>query len=1117
MRASAVLVAWVVLVSARSQTTARPAWRGGWEWRMDKGSEAGLDRIADCARDLGLNPPRDARSAERVRAELGIIRESGAQAVQMAELGHLVRAPEVARAVAQALGGNPAAFGDADPHAPLVVSDFEDGSGGWVTNDAVKHSGKTKDTPLVSVRVTEVAHSGRGALEVSFHPGEGWAGAYVHVAQAGERWAAAGVDELSLWLRGDGSGKQVKIDLQAWTDDLKPTFFGVPVSLKDTEWHEVVVPLAELQASNPQHALRLDALISLQVDGSGEIGPATVWIDDITVRNARGEGARFASSPLDDRVAALPPVKAIPRLGTWGLPPPNEAALKQCKLIGLGFGSQGEGRLRQQQLFLEGIASNHTPGRPQPEEVLAGLGLTDEDFDQDAQGRRTGEGVESAVFLPDVVDRYCGWMAERVAARRDAPWVTSFMLSSPISMYGEVHYSASSAGQYAAFSRPAKANFRTWLKREYGGNLAVLSQAWGQQLTTWEEVVPPEMLQAGPEGIDTRTAWSDFMHWYNWWLEEVTRRELIAARREIEKPLAVMMGGPKVGLSQGIALGNVGPIVRLLGQVRPAFLNDTDAQTLFSCRYTRAACSQYGVELMLENVGPPYLQVFHQYNMVLNVLACGGDMAHLAHWGELYDPSTWFGRTWAGLAPLLQRYRTGYVRSDAALFHSCMTSWYRADRSNGDAVRLYDSTNTLWYPDRGYPSWGRALGSPDVVDDVMVEDGALSGRKLLVIPNSSVTVTSRKAVNALRQWVEAGGTVVGFGQGCLAYTVEPDRSLKPTPGMAGLVLPERVRELAETAPTHSGPAFVEQQVGRGRAVLFLTPADPTQDVTHERPFTEEAMQLLAREARRAGVRTWCRGDADYRTNVMYAGRDRNSGKHLFVADFTRYVRNDLPDAIFEIDCTLRPTFDPSLEGEAELVGITDSFASCQGGEAQFDPAAHTLIVRFRLPGTLSLTFGEGRSGLALAKHSLLLWQGDDLVLRPVGAYGDPQTQQPVRIGSDGSLDPEAASVITLVHGDLHRPRFGGGPSFRLDLPGPGTVLLHVNSVAKLGAALVVAVDGREVLRQDLPDKDGENNQYAREYDQDFTVELAAGEHEVGIGNTGGDWFSVDRYVFRGLR
>jgi len=48
-------------------------------------------------------PAPHARSAERVRAELQIVRASGAHALQMAELGHLVRAPAVAAAVTQVL------------------------------------------------------------------------------------------------------------------------------------------------------------------------------------------------------------------------------------------------------------------------------------------------------------------------------------------------------------------------------------------------------------------------------------------------------------------------------------------------------------------------------------------------------------------------------------------------------------------------------------------------------------------------------------------------------------------------------------------------------------------------------------------------------------------------------------------------------------------------------------------------------------------------------------------------------------------------------------------------------------------------------------------------------
>jgi len=660
-------------------------------------------------------------------------------------------------------------------------------------------------------------------------------------------------------------------------------------------------------------------------------------------RNARGQGAVYAASPVDARVQALPPVQGLPRLGMWGFPPLSPKGLALARQLGLGFGSNSESRLQQGLAFVEGLASNDCPGRPGPE-AFADLDLSAEDFDQDAQGRRTGEGVESAVFSPAVIDRFCGAISDRVRARSRAPYVSSFMLSSPVSMYGEVHYAASTAGQYAVFSRPAKDGFRAWLKGRYGGDLAALATAWGETPASWEAILPPQGPLAGPAGIDTRTAWSDFMHWYNGWLEEVTRRSLEAARAETDKTLAVMMGGPKIGLRQGLALGNIGPIVKLLGRTKPAFFSDTDSQTLFSCRYSRAACSQYGVDLMLEHVGPPYLHRFHQYNMALNVLACGADAAHLAQTGELYEPGHWFGPTWAGLAPLLLRYRSGYQKSDAALFHSYLTSWYRPDRSNGDCVRLYDGTNTLWYPTKGYPSWGRALGSPDVVDDQMVEDGALADRSLLVIPNSSVTVTSRRVVTAITDWVRQGGTIVGFGEGCLAYTLESDRSLSATPGLAGLLPPEVIR--AGEAPR------VEATVGRGRAVLYRTPAA-------DGPFLHEAMPLLEAEAERANVRRWCRADPEHAVNLMYAGRDTLSGKHLFVADFTRSVRNDPPSAEAEFwsDRSFDLTFAPSLTGAAELVGLTDCFESCRGGEAAFDQASHVLTVRFSLPGTLTLKFG----------------------------------------------------------------------------------------------------------------------------------------------------------------
>lgn len=56
---------------------------------------------------IGFDPrqPRDYRSAKRVAAELALIEDSGAPALQVAELGYLLRKPLVAEAVARQLGG----------------------------------------------------------------------------------------------------------------------------------------------------------------------------------------------------------------------------------------------------------------------------------------------------------------------------------------------------------------------------------------------------------------------------------------------------------------------------------------------------------------------------------------------------------------------------------------------------------------------------------------------------------------------------------------------------------------------------------------------------------------------------------------------------------------------------------------------------------------------------------------------------------------------------------------------------------------------------------------------------------------------------------------------------
>lgn len=857
----------------------------------------------------------------------------------------------------------PSTFAAPKYSAMLNVSNFEEGFLGWDINVTPPAGAPASKSPLVSLSLANEAHTGQHSLQVTFHPGQGRAAARFKAIPMANLWASAQIDELVFWIKGDGSDKEIQFVLNAFPGNWsEPTPFTFPLSLKETNWHEVVIPLTRLQASVPDKALCLKGLFTLELARTDGAAQAQVWIDDLVARGAHGEGKQFAVSPLDNVMAGVKPPASRPRLSLWGAPIRWGATPGEARAYGLDFYSSSlDCPLVGQKEYLEGIITYAVPERPATDGLLSGLGLTAQDYDQDAQGKGLNEGIQSSIFHPAVVERYCQYMAAAVRGLTDDPWIESFAFLSPISMYGEAHYSPSIGGKYAVYSRPALKNFQGWMKRQYRDDLASIARAWGEPLKDWNEVVPPDGPKAVSDGIDTRRSWSDFMHWYNAWYEEVHERMLVVARRETPRPLGLLLGGPQVGAWQGISLGNIGPVTKILSRHKPNLFHPTDGETLFSVKYARTACAQYRIQAMTtENVGDPDIQIYHQFNIMFNVLAgavdrfniCGGDRLFLTNKKD--EP---FGQTWRAVGPVLQRYRTTYRKSDAAFFHSYLTSWFRPNRSNMDTLDLYDKTNRFLYDlndmtrkkDKNYPSWGRALGGPDVVDDVMIEDGGLAGRKLLVIPNSSVTVTSRKAVEAIRAWVKAGGTLIGFGPGCLAWTLEPDRTLKSTPSMDGMVSDEAS---AKTRTGEAGLTKTETKLGQGRVIIYATPADPV----HQKDFTEKMLPVLAEEARQAGVRSDCHAESNGALtediNLLYCGPDLRSGCHLFVVDL---MQQGMPELKFWSGRTFDLVFDPALKGEAELVGATDNFKSCEGGEAEYDQKTRILTVRFKLPTRLTLT------------------------------------------------------------------------------------------------------------------------------------------------------------------
>lgn len=136
----------------------------------------------------------------------------------------------------------------------------------------------------------------------------------------------------------------------------------------------------------------------------------------------------------------------------------------------------------------------------------------------------------------------------------------------------------------------------------------------------------------------------------------------------------------------------------------------------------------------------------------------------------------------------------------------------------------------------------------------------------------------------------------------------------------------------------------------------------------------------------------------------------------------------------------------------------------------------------------------------------------DVVIQPVGAWERPATDT-FEVGRDGLLSGEDVPN-SYLQGRLH-PHLRNNPTFVADFARAGAFTVRVNSVATLGARLVVSVDGKKALEADLPDKDGKNDGAAKEYDREFTVPIGPGKHRIAVDNTGGDWMTVDFYVLVG--
>jgi hypothetical protein len=103
-------------------------------------------------------------------------------------------------------------------------------------------------------------------------------------------------------------------------------------------------------------------------------------------------------------------------------------------------------------------------------------------------------------------------------------------------------------------------------------------------------------------------------------------------------------------------------------------------------------------------------------------------------------------------------------------------------------------------------------------------------------------------------------------------------------------------------------------------------------------------------------------------------------------------------------------------------------------------------------------------------------------------------------------DGESSTLNGFLHG-TSKPNERAPWKIQAHLKEGARLILHLNSVSN-DAILVVRQNGREILRRELPNKDGgwERN---NEYNEDIVVPLAGGRSDIEVENPGGDWFYLD--------
>lgn len=286
--------------------------------------------------------------------------------------------------------------------------------------------------------------------------------------------------------------------------------------------------------------------------------------------------------------------------------------------------------------------------------------------------------------------------------------------------------------------------YQTALRKEYG-RISKLNHAWGSEYKSFDEVLPPkelkdEKFKPAPEAFPTpqeKRRWLDFITWYH--------QAIIDFAGESLKTVLKYYPAEKVRIKPGGSAGGVNPLffgtycpgyAKMAGQFKKIVIQPADCQgAVFADKWMGTAYQFYGVRECTEPAGGLDAKAF--VRRMFSDASAGS--------AQLFTYE--FESHAADIQKYIRLYTGNPGETEIALY--CPTTLYRL----GADLR----------PTIGSAAQLRDLCEFDVLDELLITDGALTSKRYKTLIVFQGDIIDEPILKKMQAFLRSGGRIIEAG------------------------------------------------------------------------------------------------------------------------------------------------------------------------------------------------------------------------------------------------------------------------------------------------------------------------------------------------------------------